>query len=69
MEVWDKDYYLNPNDLMGSFDVDIQEIVKNPGHWLINGNYKVEGPEDMLKKYRNFGEVYIQARFLEKVKN
>ena len=63
LEVYDWDAV--SNDKLGYCYIDIDECVLNPGQWKVNGNVKLEGAEEFLKKYKHFGEVYVQVMYLE----
>ena len=64
MEVWDKDSFINPDDLLGLVEVDIKPLLVAPGEFKINKNFKLLNTNPDFQKFKNFGEVYIQARFV-----
>ncbi|KRX05859.1 C2 domain [Pseudocohnilembus persalinus] len=66
LEVYDDD--LVGDELLGYVGVDILETLKNPGKWKINQSFKLQGDNEMKKKYKikddNLGEIYIQVMFV-----
>lgn len=64
LEVWDKDGFMNPDDLLGFTSVDVSDLLKNPSEFKINGNYTFDNNNPDFKKFKNFGDVYLQARFI-----
>jgi Ca2+-dependent lipid-binding protein len=68
LEVWDKDVSYKTSDDMGHCVIDLTKVIQNPGKWVIDQNYPLQGPndKDILKKFNYFGEIYIQMRFLPK---
>jgi hypothetical protein len=59
------DYEALSNDQLGFCYVDIDECVKKPGKWIVNGNQALEGGPKFAKAYSKFGEVYLQVMYLE----
>jgi hypothetical protein len=53
------------NDQLGFCNVDIDPCVMNPGKWMVNGNFTLEGGAKFVKDFKAFGEVYLQVMFLE----
>lgn len=51
------------NDEIGHATIDVKDCFKNPDVYHFNQVLKLEGPSQLLGKYRTFGSVYIQAKF------
>ena len=64
-KVMDKDTGAIDDDL-GQVSIDWMECVNNPGLWMVNGLYNLEGD----KKFgRDLGQIYVQMIFLTEVKD
>jgi Ca2+-dependent lipid-binding protein len=64
LEIYDWDRL--SNDILGTVSLDIDQCVLSPGQWKINQNFKIEGVKEFIeKKFTYFGEIYVQAMFLE----
>jgi hypothetical protein len=65
LEIWDKDSFINPDDFLGLTEIDLKPLLLAPNDFKINKNFKLlnSNPEFQLK-YKSFGEIYVQARFV-----
>jgi Ca2+-dependent lipid-binding protein len=64
VEVYDEDTM--SSDILGKFNLDMKPCIDNPGKWAIDQNFKLEGTKEWIeKKFKNFGEIYLQARFVK----
>jgi hypothetical protein len=63
LNAWDEDTIRN--DLIGQKVIDLKTCFQNPDTYAYNEIVPLEGPKDLLGKYRTFGSVYLQAKFLK----
>lgn len=62
LNAWDED--LLRNDLIGQKVIDLKACFEHPDTYAYNEIVPLEGPKDLLGKYRTFGSIYLQAKFL-----
>lgn len=54
--------------MLGFVDLRLEDILNGPGKWVLNGNFKLSGPENLKKLpefAQGFGEIYLQSKFVK----
>lgn len=59
-----EDYDRIRNDQIGHVTIDVKECFLNPDVYQFNKVLPLQGPPNLIGKYRSFGSVYLQAKFL-----
>lgn len=62
LKVYDSDYF--GDDITGQVEFSIEELFAKPGEYTFNQILTLQGPKKLLGKYRSFGKVYLQAKYL-----
>ena len=65
IEIYDKDNFLNSDDLLGFLEIDLKKISECYNNWGINKYFKIEGKDKDKKKFTDFGDIYFQIGFFE----
>jgi len=54
----------NQSTLIGWTEITWEDCAGNPSSWAINKVFQLQGGEDIKSQFEDFGEVYVQARFV-----